>query len=89
MATEQAGVLPLVHRSKTIPETEWAPDQYSVIHDGKTVGSIVKEAMAGQSERWWWEIMTRESPGVHKGPAESREEAMRLFRAAWERLARP
>ena len=78
--------LTLVHRSKTIPESSWGPDQYSVIHDGKTVGSIVKQAMAGQAERWWWEISTRESPGVLKGPAPTRDEAMAAFRTAWDGL---
>jgi hypothetical protein len=80
--------LTLVHRSKTIPESSWGPDQYSVIHDGMTVGSIVKQAMAGTETQWFWEIMTRESPGLLKGLAPSREDAMAAFREAWEGLTR-
>jgi hypothetical protein len=75
--------LTLVHRSRTDPQSSWNDDQFSVVCDGKTVGSIVKQSMSGTSERWWWEIHTRESPGVLKGPADSRDEAMAAFRKAW------
>jgi hypothetical protein len=78
--------LTLVPRGKTIGGGSWSPDQYAVIHDGMTVGSIVKQAMSGQAERWWWEISTRESPGVLKGPADTLDDAMAKFREAWDGL---
>jgi hypothetical protein len=78
--------LTLVPRTKTIGGGSWGPDQYAVIHDGMTVGSIVKQSMAGTAERWWWEISTRESPGVLKGPADTLDEAMAAFREAWDGL---
>jgi hypothetical protein len=78
--------LTLVPRSKTIGGGSWSPDQYAVIHDGMTVGSIVKQSMAGTAERWWWEISTRGSPGVYKGASASRDGAMKAFRDAWDKL---
>jgi hypothetical protein len=78
--------LTLVPAKKAHPDSDWAPDQYAVLFNGKPVGSIDKQAMAGQSERWFWEISTRESPGLLKGPADSLDEAMRLFREAWDSL---
>lgn len=78
--------LTLVHASKAYPSAEWGPDQFCVMHDGKPAGSIAKQSMAGSAERWWWEITTRESPGLFKGPAASKEGAMQAFHEAWDKM---
>jgi hypothetical protein len=57
--------------------------------DGKPVGSISKESMSGEDERWWWEISIpgpNPNPMERKGPAPTKENAMAAFRKAWECL---
>jgi hypothetical protein len=86
---EDVMTLTLVHRSRTDPQSSWNDDQFSVVCDGKTVGSIVKQSMSGTSERWWWEISIPgpdPNPMERKGPAQTRDDAMAAFREAWDRL---
>jgi hypothetical protein len=81
--------LTLVHRSKSSPKYSWGPDQYSVMLDGKPIGSISKESMSGGAERWWWEISIpgpNPNPMERKGPSDTREDAMAAFKRAWGAL---
>ena len=61
------------------------PD-YSVWLDGKVVGRIYWPA--GQPPQWYWSITVHLPGGAYNGRVGSKDEAVREFRAAWEKATR-
>jgi hypothetical protein len=68
---------------KTHPHIE---DDYQVIHDGVSVGSIKRRNAGSQVEKWDWEIYLfgRVVEG-NSGSEDTGEHASAALRAAWER----
>jgi hypothetical protein len=61
------------------------PDDYQIREDGQVVGRIYK-AVNVTKDPWVWSITARQpQTGSDKGKAETLDDALKAFRAAWER----
>jgi hypothetical protein len=65
------------------------PDDYAIIHEGRTVGRICRINSPPAKERWCWARFggRPRSHGPNGGIVDSLDEANAAFRAAWERDA--
>jgi hypothetical protein len=66
------------------PDMSSDRDDYAVLQDGKIIGRIFQEALAGSKQRWIWSFKRASGKGYEMGQTESREEAMKAFRRAWD-----
>jgi hypothetical protein len=80
--------LTLKRAATSRPSGQWKDEDYDVLADGKVVGRILESGSRFDPPglQWTWSILfTPATPGVTNGTAETLEQAMAKFRAAWER----
>src|SRR5262245_890733 len=63
---------------------ETAPDDYSVVEDGKIVGRVYRDT-GNRAEAWVWSV-TIGIPSTAYGRSPSRDQAKADFRAAFDQL---
>jgi hypothetical protein len=63
--------------------SNWNPDDFDVLDDGREVGRIYRVNAA--TEIWWWGVSFQLTGRKSYGRVDTREQAMAAFKAEYER----